>query len=270
MAFVQAFDAPAATVSQITRAHSQEHLDRLLAASPIEGFTRIDPDTAMSPHTLNAALHAAGACVLAADLVCSGRVRRAFCNVRPPGHHATASAAMGFCFLNNVAIGIRHAMMVHGIRRIALIDFDVHHGNGSEDIFAGDESVLMLSTFQSALYPFSGDVPTGPNIFSVPLRAYSGGSEMRAAVSQQWVKHLDAFKPEMIWVSAGFDAHRSDELGQLRWVEADYRWISQQIRAAANMYCQGRIVSSLEGGYDLDALACSVEEHVRVLLDIEN
>ncbi len=270
MSHMQVFEAPAANVAQISRAHSAGHYERLLAASPTEGLRHIDPDTAMSPHTLDAALHAAGAAVLAADLVCTGQARRAFCNVRPPGHHATAAAAMGFCFFNNVAIGIRHAMAVHGIKRIALVDFDVHHGNGSEDIFAGDHGVLMVSTFQSSLYPFSGEVPAGQNICSVPLAPYSGGGEMRAAVTDRWMQRLDDFEPEMIWVSAGFDAHRSDELGQLRWVEADYRWISQQIRAVANRHGQGRIVSSLEGGYDLQALSSSVEEHVRVLLDVDN
>jgi acetoin utilization deacetylase AcuC-like enzyme len=263
------YEAPAASAEQIARAHVAGFYERMRAASPTSGLRYLDPDTALSPHTLDAALHAAGASVMAADLVCSGQVQRAFCNVRPPGHHATAATAMGFCFFNNVAIGIRHAMAVHGIRRVALIDFDVHHGNGSEDIFAGDMSVLMLSTFQSQLYPFSGEVARGENICSVPLPAYSEGSEMREAVTGHWLPRLAAFQPQMIWVSAGFDAHRRDELAQLRWVEADYRWISQQIRAVADRYSQGRIVSSLEGGYDLQALARCVEEHLRVLLDIE-
>ncbi len=270
MAQLQVFEAPAASALQIARAHDVGHYDRLRAASPLEGLQFLDPDTALSPYSFEAAVHAAGAAVLAADLVCSGAAQRAFCNVRPPGHHATAASAMGFCFFNNVAIGIRQAMAVHGIERVALIDFDVHHGNGSEDIFAGDPCVLMLSTFQSALYPYSGEVALGPNICSVPLPAYSDGSVMRAAVTAHWLPRLSAFEPQMIWVSAGFDAHRNDELGQLRWLEADYRWLSQQIRAVANRYCHGRIVSSLEGGYDLAALANCVEEHIRVLLDVDS
>jgi acetoin utilization deacetylase AcuC-like enzyme len=269
MPLLRCYDAPAASAEQISRAHAAHHYDHLLAAAPKQGLIQLDPDTAMNPHTFEAARHAAGAAVLAADLVCTGQAQRAFCNVRPPGHHAQSDRAMGFCFFNNIAVGIHHALAVHQIERIALIDFDVHHGNGSEEIFANDQRVLMVSTFQSPLYPYSGEQPLGENMLNLPLPPYSDGRQMRAAVSEHWLPRLDAFAPQMLWISAGFDAHEHDELSHLRWHEADYRWLSEQLRAIANRHCQGRIVSALEGGYNLPALAASVEQHVRVLLDLE-
>ena len=215
-----------------------------------------------------AALHAAGAAVLATELVAAGGYRRAFCNVRPPGHHAERHAAMGFCFFNNVAVGMRHALDVLGVERVALIDFDVHHGNGSEDIFAGDERVLMVSTFQSRLYPFNGEVSRGPNMCNVPLPPYSDGLALRDAVTARWTPALRAFRPGMIFISAGFDAHREDEMSHLGWTDADYGWITARIAALADELCDGRIVSVLEGGYALPALARSVELHVRTLIDM--
>jgi acetoin utilization deacetylase AcuC-like enzyme len=220
----------------------------------------------MNPHTARAALRAAGAAVLATDLVLKGEVNTAFCAVRPPGHHATHDAPMGFCFFDNVAVGIRHALNHHGLERVALVDFDVHHGNGSEDILASDPRVLMVSTFQRGLYPFLGDEPKGLNMVNVGLDAGSDGRQLRAAVEQYWLPALDAFRPQLLYISAGFDAHRADEMANLRWVESDYAWVTDQMVQVAARHCGGRIISVLEGGYDLQALSRSVAAHVRELI----
>jgi acetoin utilization deacetylase AcuC-like enzyme len=198
--------------------------------------------------------------------VLAGRARRAFCNIRPPGHHATRDAAMGFCLFNNVVIGLRHALAIGGIERAALIDFDVHHGNGSEDILAGDERVLMVSTFQRLLYPFSGDVPLDHRFRNVSLEAHTDGASLRRAVEQEWEPALRRFSPQIIFISAGFDAHIADDLAQLEWTEDDYEWVTERLAAIADDCCDGRIVSVLEGGYNLPALARSVERHVRALI----
>jgi acetoin utilization deacetylase AcuC-like enzyme len=210
-----------------------------------------------------------GAAVLATDLVVQGDCTRAFCNVRPPGHHAERGAAMGFCFFNNVAVGIRHALDVHGLSRVALVDFDVHHGNGSEDIFFDDDRVLMVSTFESRLYPFQGEQARGRNMVNVPLMAYSDGTALRQAVTDTWLPALRAFAPQMIFISAGFDAHRDDEMSHLGWVDGDYAWVTRELVALADELCEGRIVSMLEGGYSLPALARSVELHVRGLMGLD-
>jgi len=210
-------------------------------------------------------LRGAGAALAATDAVIDGQVANAFCAVRPPGHHATRGQAMGFCFFNNVAVAARHALDTRGLDRVAIIDFDVHHGNGTEDIIAGDERVLMASIFQHPLYPYSGATPLGTNMVNVPIAPYSRGDVVRAAVRDMWLPRLEAFKPQMIFISAGFDAHREDELGQLGLVEADYAWITQQLVDVAARHAQGRIVSCLEGGYNLGALARSVAAHLRVL-----
>jgi acetoin utilization deacetylase AcuC-like enzyme len=219
----------------------------------------------MNPWTVAAALRAAGAAVHAVDLVIGGEVQRAFCAVRPPGHHATRDASMGFCVFNNVAVGVRHALDVHGLERVALVDFDVHHGNGSEDILADDDRVLMVSTFQRDIYPFSGEAALGTNMANVALERGSNGDALRAAFEEVWRPRLDEFRPQMIFVSAGFDAHRADEMANLRWVEADYAWITRRIVEVAERHSGGRIVSCLEGGYDLFHLARSVAAHVREL-----
>ena len=264
--------APLATLHQLDRAHSsgyvlelQDMLNQLTATGSTQA---LDPDTIAGPATLKAALRAAGAAVAATDDVITGRARNAFCSVRPPGHHATRSQAMGFCFFNNVAVAARHALDVHGLQRVAIIDFDVHHGNGTEDIIAGDERVLMCSFFQHPLYPYSGDVPKGDNMINVPLPPYSRGPVVRAAIEQQWLPALQRFAPQMLFISAGFDAHREDDLGQMGLVEADYEWITRQLVAVADQHAEGRIVSCLEGGYHLGALARSVAVHLRVLAGV--
>jgi acetoin utilization deacetylase AcuC-like enzyme len=263
--FMTPYSAPAATRAQVERVHTSLYIAELVAAAPKTGYHRIDPDTMMNPHTLDAAWHAAGAAVLATELVAKGVVPTAFCNVRPAGHHATRAAGMGFCFFNNVAVGIAHALSELGMERVALVDFDAHHGNGSEDIFAGDERVLMVSTFESGLYPYNGGDPSGPNLCNVPLAAYSRGDALREAVEQRWLPALEAFRPQMVFFSAGFDAHREDDMTHLMWVEADYAWLTRQVMAVASRHAQGRAVSMLEGGYALSALARSADAHVRAL-----
>jgi len=262
-------EAPLATPAQLGRAHASGHVLELAAAmEPLDASgeqCRIDPDTSAGPGSWKAALRAAGAAVAATDAVIDGNASAAFCAVRPPGHHATRSAAMGFCFFNNVCVAARHALDVRGLQRVAIIDFDVHHGNGTEDIVAGDERILMASFFQHPLYPYSGAVPMGTNMVNLPLPPYSRGVHVREGIERQWLPRLEEFKPQMLFISAGFDAHREDELGQMGLVEDDYAWITAQLVAVADKHAQGRIVSCLEGGYHLGALARSVAAHLRVL-----
>ena len=260
------YDAPLATEEQLGRAHTSLYVREILDAAPLEGYAQIDPDTKMNPFTVRAALRAAGAAIQATDLVLSGQVPAAFCAIRPPGHHAERAAAMGFCFFNNAAVGIRHALDVHGLSRVALIDFDVHHGNGSEDILAGDERVLMCSIFEKGLYPFNGEEAKGPNMCNVGLPSRSGSEAFRAAVTEQWIPALDAFKPELIFISAGFDAHREDDMGNLGLLDGDYEWVTRQLMAVAQRHAKGRVISCLEGGYVLNPLARSVAAHVKVLI----
>jgi acetoin utilization deacetylase AcuC-like enzyme len=266
MSLLIPYDAPVATVEQLERAHTAHHVTEIMAASPMDGYVHVDPDTAMNPHTIKAALRAAGAAVLATDLVLKGEVRSAFCAVRPPGHHATRDAPMGFCFFNNVAVGIRHALDFHGLERVALIDIDVHHGNGSEDILASDPRVLMASTFQRGLYPFQGEVPKGLNMVNVGLPPGATGEQLRAAVREFWMPALEAFSPQLIYISAGFDAHQADDMAGMRWVESDYAWVTAELVKVAHRHCGGRVVSLLEGGYHLHALSRSVAAHIRELI----
>jgi acetoin utilization deacetylase AcuC-like enzyme len=219
----------------------------------------------MMAHTLRAARRAAGGAVKAVDMVCEGLAPNAFCSIRPPGHHAESAKSMGFCFYNNVAIAAAHALSQHGLERVAIIDFDVHHGNGTEEIFQNDPRVMMVSIFQHPFYPYCGDVPLGPNMHNVPMKAGSGSSAFREAVEMAWLPNLEAFQPQMLFISAGFDAHREDEMGSMGLTESDYEWVTRQLMRVARTYCEGRIVSVLEGGYDLSALARSVAAHVRVL-----
>jgi acetoin utilization deacetylase AcuC-like enzyme len=270
---LQFHDAPLAEPEQLARAHASGYvaeLRELMQRVSDSGSPRaIDPDTLVGPGTYLATLRAAGAAVAATDAVLSGQATNAFCAVRPPGHHATRSQAMGFCFFNNVVVGARHALDVHGLQRVAIVDFDVHHGNGTEDIIANDERVLMASFFQHPLYPYSGGVPKGTNMVNLPVPPYTRGPEVRDMIEAMWMPRLEKFAPQMVFISAGFDAHRDDELGQLGLVEADYEWITARIKGLADRHAQGRIVSCLEGGYNLGALARSVASHLRVLADLQ-
>ena len=265
---LDAREAPAASIEAIERVHPHSYLASLLRQSPSQGYTPLDPDTVMCPATIDAARHAAGAAIAATDLVIAGGASNAFCSTRPPGHHASSTQAMGFCFFNNVAIAARHALDVHGLQRVAVIDFDVHHGNGTESIFAGDDRVLMVSFFQHPFYPYSGTNQPAANMVNVPLARGADGAAVRAAVEASWLPALAAFSPEMIFISAGFDAHREDDLGQMQLVEADYVWLTQQILEVARRFSKGRVVSCLEGGYNLSALGRSVVAHVRTLAEL--
>jgi acetoin utilization deacetylase AcuC-like enzyme len=265
MDWLKHIEAPEVDLAALRHAHDSLYLAELDAAQPGSGYTHVDPDTFMNAYTLRAARRAAGALVRGVDGVMSGEFKRAFCAVRPPGHHATRNEAMGFCFYNNAAVGVLHALEHHGLARVALVDFDVHHGNGSEHILAGDERVLMVSTFQHPLYPASGTEPLGFNMVNVPLSPYSDGTALRGAVSREWLPALERFQPQLIVISAGFDAHRDDEMSQLRWLDSDYAWVTQRVVDVAERHAHGRVVSTLEGGYDLQSLARSVLAHVRVL-----
>jgi acetoin utilization deacetylase AcuC-like enzyme len=270
-------EAAPAAVSDIELAHDRMHVaalrglsDRLredLMAGGPEHLS-VDPDTSLNLHTWDAALHSAGAAIAATDAVIEGELENAFCATRPPGHHATRKQAMGFCFFNNVAIAAKHALDRHGLKRVVVVDFDVHHGNGTEDILAGDDRVLMVSFFQHPFYPYNGAENPAPNMVNVPVPAYTRGMEIRELVETFWIPRLEAHRPELIFISAGFDAHREDDMGQLGLTEADYSWITWRIREVAKKHSGGRIVSCLEGGYNLSALARSVEAHLRALADL--
>ena len=263
---LQHYTAPAASREQLERVHGSGYIDAIEAASPDSGLNYLDPDTALCPDSLDAARHAAGAVVLGVDLVMRDECETAFCAVRPPGHHAERGRAMGFCVFNSVAVGAAHALAVHGLSRVAVVDFDVHHGNGTEEMFTDDPRVLMVSTFQYPLYPYSGIDNTSPNMVNIPLSAGAGGAEFREAVRNHWLPALDEYKPELILVSAGFDAHREDPLAGLSFVEEDYAWVTRELATVAKQHAGGRIVSSLEGGYALSALGRSVVAHVRELI----
>ncbi len=264
--YLQSTQAQApATLQALKRVHLGDYLDRLSAQSPIEGYREIDADTSMNRHSLQAAGFAAGAVIQAVDAVMAGHSQTAFCAVRPPGHHATQSRAMGFCFYNNIAVAAAHALAAHNLKRVAIIDFAVHHGNGTEAIFAGDERVLMCSFFQHPLFPGSGVDDPAANMVNIPVPAYTTGEAIRALVREKWLPRLQAHAPEMVFISAGFDAHREEDMAQLNLVESDFAWLTEQIVAVADRHAQGRVISSLEGGYNLSALARSVVAHVRAL-----
>lgn len=262
-------EAPLATAEQLLRAHDASHVQRMAQLAALErDYIALDPDTILARHSYHAALRAAGACVAAVDAVMAGELRNAFCGVRPPGHHATRAQPMGFCFFNSIAVAARHAMAVHAVQRVLLVDFDVHHGNGTEDILAGDERALMVSFFQHPFYPYSGADSAAANLCNLPVPAYTRGPAIRELIEQRWLPRIAAFAPELVLISAGFDAHRDDDLGQLGLVEADYVWITQQLMQVADISAHGRIVSTLEGGYNLQALARSVVAHVRTLAGV--
>jgi len=262
--------APTITRDQLLRIHSAEYLDWLQDVAPRQGYVRLDPDTFMSPATLGAAHRAAGAAVHAVDLLMSGQVDNAFCCVRPPGHHAERNQAMGFCLFNNIAAGAAHALEAHGLQRVAIVDFDVHHGNGTEDIFLNDERVLFCSTFEHPFFPYTPLLENSANRISVPLDATARSAEFREAVTGSWLPALDRFQPEMVFVSAGFDAHRDDDMSHVSLVDSDFLWVSERIAEVAGRSASGRIVSTLEGGYDFHSLARCVELHLRVLMGLLN
>lgn len=270
-------EAPEASPEIIQLAHSKtlvnsiRGLEQELAehiAAGGRGYAQIDPDTAMNSSSWSATLHACGAVLAATDAVIAGELENAFCAVRPPGHHACRDRSMGFCIFNQIAVGALYALERHGLKRVAVVDFDVHHGNGTEDILAGDERALMVSIFQHPFYPYSGDHEPAPNMVNVPVPAYTRGMDIREIIEMTWIPRLEAFQPEMIFVSAGFDGHREDDMGQLGLTESDFAWITQRVKDIARRYSQGRIVSCLEGGYVMGPLARSVEAHLRVLADL--
>ncbi len=262
---LQIHEAPPATDAQLERVHAPAYVKRIRELAPPAGMVQLDPDTAMGPMTLSAALHAAGAVVLATDLVMSGKAQNAFCSIRPPGHHAGRSRAAGFCIFNNVATGVAHAMAKHGIERAAIIDFDVHHGDGTEDIFRDHPGVMLCSTFQHPFYPYRGADSRTERMVNVPLAAGTDGKAFRAAVEKEFAPALEKFRPQIVFVSAGFDAHRDDPLASLNLIRDDYVWVTEFVRNVAARHAKGRIVSSLEGGYDLVSLADSVAAHIRTL-----
>ena len=269
-------EAPEAALADLELAHGRMHVasirgltdglrDDIAAGGP--PHVQVDPDTSMNLHTWDAALRAAGAALAATDAVLAGELQTAFCAVRPPGHHACKDKAMGFCFFNNVAVAARYALERHGLKRVAIVDFDVHHGNGTEDIVAGDQRILMVSFYQHPFYPYGGARSNASNLLNLPVPAYAKGDLVRHLVKEHWLPRLEAYKPELIFISAGFDAHREDELGQMGLVESDYAWMTRKLRKVAERHAQGRIISTLEGGYNLPALARSVEAHIRELAD---
>jgi acetoin utilization deacetylase AcuC-like enzyme len=268
---VERIDAPLADEAAILRNHTREALDLVkdnLPATPGVHYP-LDGDTLLCKDSYRAALRAAGAAVAATDAVLQGSIGNAFCAVRPPGHHARPGGPMGFCLFNNVAIAARHALETHGLERVAIVDFDVHHGNGTEEAFEGDARVLMASFYQHPFYPYTEPHPVTPTRINVPVPAYSAGDVVRTLVREQWLPALHAFRPQMIFISAGFDAHREDDLGGMRLVEADYVWMTHQLLAVAREHAGGRVVSCLEGGYNLSALGRSVAAHVKALADLD-
>ncbi|MBK9440416.1 MAG: histone deacetylase family protein [Comamonadaceae bacterium] len=270
-------EATTAATSDIELAHDRMYVasirglnaelrEEIVAGGPTH--LQIDPDTSVNVHTWKAALNAAGAAIDATDAVMAGEMENAFCAVRPPGHHACRDKAGGFCFFNNVAIAAKYALERHNLQRVAIIDFDVHHGNGTEDIVKDDERILMCSFYQHPFYPLNWDHSTAPNLVNLPVPAYTRGGEIRDMIESAWMPRLEQFKPEMIFISAGFDAHREDDMGQLGLVEQDYAWITSRIKDVARRHGKGRIVSCLEGGYVMSALSRSVEAHIRVLAGV--
>jgi acetoin utilization deacetylase AcuC-like enzyme len=264
-------EAPLATVDQIARIHDRNYVTKLLDAVPDEGRVQIDPDTSMCPESGEAALRASGAIVAAIDAIAAGEANSAFCAVRPPGHHAEPARGMGFCLFNNVAIGVEHARKVHNLERVAVIDFDVHHGNGTQAAFWSEPNVLFASSHQFPFYPGTGaEDETGVgNVFNVPLAGGAGSVHFRRGMERIVLPALEEFNPDLIVVSAGFDGHARDPLANIRLEEEDFEWITGKLVDIAGEYCEGRIVSSLEGGYDLDSLSSSVTAHLTALMRAE-
>ncbi|MCR4376464.1 MAG: histone deacetylase family protein [Rhodospirillales bacterium] len=259
-------EAPQATREELERVHDPAYIDHVFAVSPSSGLAALDGDTSMGPHSLEAALRAAGAVVCGVDLVMNQEASAVFCAVRPPGHHAERGRAMGFCIFNNVAIGAAYALDVKGLERVAIVDFDVHHGNGTEDIFKDDARVLFCSSFQHPFYPYSGADTVNPHIINLPFPAGASGSDFRERVEAEWLPALEQFAPQLIFISAGFDGHVEDDMSDMRLREQDYAWITERLIEIAQRHADGRIVSVLEGGYALHALARSVVTHLKAFL----
>jgi acetoin utilization deacetylase AcuC-like enzyme len=267
---VERRDGPLADEAAILRNHSRAALELVRGNLPEAGsHYPLDGDTLLCRHSYQAALRAAGLALAATDDVIAGKVDNAFCAIRPPGHHARPDEPMGFCLFNNVAIAARHALDVHGLERVAIVDFDVHHGNGTDESFRDDPRVLMASFFQHPFYPYTEPSPVTATSVNIPVPAYSGGDVVRKLVQEQWLPALHAHRPQMIFISAGFDAHKEDDLGGMALVEADYAWITHQLVDVARQYASGRIVSCLEGGYNLSALGRSVATHVKALAELD-
>nr|VFJ46914.1 MAG: Acetoin utilization deacetylase AcuC [Candidatus Kentron sp. FM]VFJ47279.1 MAG: Acetoin utilization deacetylase AcuC [Candidatus Kentron sp. FM]VFK07153.1 MAG: Acetoin utilization deacetylase AcuC [Candidatus Kentron sp. FM] len=264
--FLRHHNAPAATTKELGRVHGKQHVRKILSGSPKEGLLHVDPDTYMNPHTATAAVHAAGAVVLATDLVMGDKIDNVFCCVRPPGHHAERARAMGFCFFNNVAVGAAHALAKHHLKRVAIVDFDVHHGNGTEDIFEDNEQVMVCSAYQHPFFPYSGRPTIAGRLINVELASGTTGKVFREAITAGWFPQLHAFRPQMIFISAGFDAHAEDDMADINLSERDYTWITREIMALAERYADNRVVSVLEGGYVPNALGRSVAAHVKTLM----
>lgn len=262
------YDAEKASKAQLTQVHSNEYVEWVFQHAPAEGMINLDGDTAMNKYTLNAALHAAGAAVQAVDLVMAGEVENAFCSIRPPGHHAGRFGASGFCIFNNIAVAAAHAIKHHQLQRVAILDFDVHHGDGTEDIFHDNPQVMLCSTFRHPFYPYTGAGSGNDHIINVPLAAGTRGAEFREAVTEHWLPALDRFQPQFLLISAGFDAHYEDDMGGLALKEGDYLWITETLKQVAKKHAQGRIVSILEGGYALHALGRCVMTHIKSLSEL--
>ena len=264
---IRHYDAPLATRAQLQRVHDAAYVRRVFNMAPTDTPVEIDGDTVMSVGTLNAALRAAGSGVLGVDLIMKGEACPVFCAIRPPGHHAEHDRAMGFCLFDNIAVAAAHALEEYGLNRVAIVDFDVHHGNGTEDIFRRDPRVLFCSSFQHPFYPFTGHEAMTSNLIDVPLAADTTAEGFRTAVAERWFPALNAFQPEFLFISAGFDAHVLDDMSNLNLTEADYSWLTSALLSIALTHCNGRVLSMLEGGYEPGALARSVVSHLKALLD---
>ncbi len=264
--FLRFVEAPLVTEEQLLRVHTSDYLDLLRVSMPQSGHARLDQDTVVGPGSWRAAFRAAGAVVAAVDLVLGGEVDNAFCSVRPPGHHAEIFRALGFCLFNNIAVGAAHALESHGLSRVAVLDFDVHHGNGTEQMFDQESRILFCSSFQHPFYPFTPLLENTPNRVNVPMDASAGSAEFRSGVSEHWLPAIERFQPELIMVSAGYDGHRDDDMSSISLSDADYRWVSEQVVAAAGRSAGNRLVSVLEGGYEFASLARCVDQHLRVLM----
>lgn len=263
---VKFYEAPLATREQLITVHDSSYVDWIFSVAPKQGFIGIDEDTAMNSHTLQAALRAAGAVIFAVNLVMEDKAQVAFCNIRPPGHHAEREKAMGFCFFNNVAVGVLHAIQNYGLKRIVIIDFDVHHGNGTQDIFQNNKAVMYCSSFEHPFYPGYEPEMDNEHILCVPMSPGTTSEEFRKMVDEAWFEKIAAFQPELIFISAGFDAHFKDPLANLTLTVEDYVWLTAEIAKIAKVHCKSRMISVLEGGYDLEALSESVPAHVNAMI----